>query len=80
AGFATELAYGTLRGLGLSAAILTRCVDRPLEKSDPPVLDALRLGAHQLLGMRVPARAALDATVSRVRAATGAGATGAVHA
>ena len=80
AGFATELAYGTLRGLGLYDAILTRCVDRPLEKIDPPVLDALRLGAHQLLGMRVPAHAALDATVSLVRAEVGAGASGFVNA
>lgn len=80
AGFATELAYGTLRGLGLYDAILTRCVDRPLEKIDPPVLDALRLGAHQLLGMRVPAHAALDATVSLVRAEIGAGASGFVNA
>lgn len=80
AGFATELAYGTLRGLGLYDAILTRCVDRPLEKIDPPVLDALRLGAHQVLGMRVPAHAALDATVSLVRAEIGAGASGFVNA
>ncbi|MGJ5609328.1 RsmB/NOP family class I SAM-dependent RNA methyltransferase [Micrococcus luteus] len=80
AGFATELAYGTLRGLGLYDAILTRCVDRPLEQIDPPVLDALRLGAHQLLGMRVPAHAALDATVSLVRAEIGAGASGFVNA
>lgn len=80
AGFVTELAYGTLRGLGLYDAILTRCVDRPLEKIDPPVLDALRLGAHQLLGMRVPAHAALDATVSLVRAEIGAGASGFVNA
>ncbi|WP_256748753.1 RsmB/NOP family class I SAM-dependent RNA methyltransferase [Micrococcus sp. Mcc28] len=80
AGFATELAYGTLRGLGLYDAILTRCVDRPLEQIDPPVLDALRLGAHQVLGMRVPAHAALDATVSLVRAEIGAGASGFVNA
>ena len=80
AGFATELAYGALRLQGTWDAILQRCVDRPLEKIDPPVLDALRLGAHQLLGMRVPAHAALDATVSLVRAEIGAGASGFVNA
>ncbi|MCK6090416.1 rRNA small subunit methyltransferase B [Micrococcus luteus] len=80
AGFATELAYGTLRGIGLYDAVLARCVDRPLEKIDPPVLDALRLGAHQLLAMRVPAHAALDATVALVRAEIGAGPSGFVNA
>ena len=80
AGFATELAYGTLRGLGLYDAVLARCVDRPLEAIDAPVLDALRLGAHQLLHMRVPAHAALDATVALVRAEIGAGPSGFVNA
>ncbi|WP_125612831.1 RsmB/NOP family class I SAM-dependent RNA methyltransferase [Specibacter cremeus] len=73
AGFATELAYGALRAQGTYDAILSRCVDRPLDKLDPAVLDALRLGAHQLLGMRVPAHAALDQTVSLARAVIGAG-------
>ncbi|WP_250545493.1 RsmB/NOP family class I SAM-dependent RNA methyltransferase [Paenarthrobacter sp. DKR-5] len=73
AGFATELAYGALRGQGTYDAILARCVDRPLEKLDPAVLDALRIGAHQLLAMRVPAHAALDETVGLARAVIGAG-------
>ena len=80
AGFATELAYGTLRGIGLYDAVLARCVDRPLDAIDAPVLDALRLGAHQLLHMRVPAHAALDATVALVRAEIGAGPSGFVNA
>ncbi|MCG2624059.1 rRNA small subunit methyltransferase B [Arthrobacter sp. I2-34] len=73
AGFATELAYGALRGQGTYDAILARCVDRPLERLDPAILDALRLGAHQLLAMRVPAHAALDQTVGLARAVIGAG-------
>lgn len=73
AGFATELAYGALRGQGTYDAILTQCVDRPLSKLDPAILDALRIGAHQLLAMRVPAHAALDQTVSLARAVIGAG-------
>ena len=80
AGFATELTYGTLRGIGLYDAVLAECVDRPLAELDPPVLDALRLGAHQLLGMRVPAHAALDATVALVREQIGAGPSGFVNA
>lgn len=80
AGFATELAYGALRGQGLYDAVLAACVDRPLAQLDRPVLDALRLGAHQLLNMRVPAHAALDSTVALVRDQIGAGPSGFVNA
>lgn len=73
AGFATELAYGALRGQGTYDAILAMCVDRPLTQLDPSVLDALRLGVHQLMAMRVPPHAALDQTVGLVRAVIGAG-------
>lgn len=73
AGFATELSYGALRGQGTYDAVLARCVDRPLDRLDPAVLDALRIGAHQLLAMRVPAHAALDQTVGLARAVIGAG-------
>ncbi|MFC7402488.1 RsmB/NOP family class I SAM-dependent RNA methyltransferase [Citricoccus sp. GCM10030269] len=80
AGFATELAYGALRGQGFYDAVLSECVDRSLDQLDRPVLDALRLGAHQLLGMRVPAHAALDSTVALVRDQIGAGPSGLVNA
>ena len=71
AAFATELGYGTLRGRGTYDAVLAACVDRPLEQVDPPVLDVLRLGAHQLLAMRVPPHAAVGATVELARAVVG---------
>ncbi len=71
--FATELVYGTLRGRGRYDAILAACVDRPLEQVDPPVLDVLRLGAHQLLATRVPPHAAVAATVELARAVVGDG-------
>ena len=80
AGFATELSYGALRGQGTYDAILAACVDRPLAKLDPAVLDALRLGAHQLLAMRVPAHAALDQTVGLARAVIGAGPSSLINA
>ncbi|MBM7050679.1 RsmB/NOP family class I SAM-dependent RNA methyltransferase [Rothia sp. ZJ1223] len=73
AGFATELTYGTLRNQGYYDAVLTHCVDRPLEKIDQKILTALRLGAHQLLAMRVPSHAALNQTVGLARAVIGAG-------
>ena len=54
AAFVTELASGTIRRRGTYDAILAACVDRPLSKVEAKVLDALRLGTHQLLSMRVP--------------------------
>jgi 16S rRNA (cytosine967-C5)-methyltransferase len=80
AGFATELSYGALRSQGTYDAILARCVDRPLAQLDPAVLDALRIGAHQLLAMRVPAHAALDQTVGLARAVIGAGPSALINA
>ncbi|BCW83930.1 rRNA cytosine-C5-methyltransferase [Arthrobacter sp. NicSoilE8] len=80
AGFATELSYGALRGQGTYDAILARCVDRPLDQLDPAILDALRIGAHQLLSMRVPAHAALDQTVGLARAVIGAGPSALINA
>ena len=80
AAFATELASGTLRRQGTYDAILTACVDRPLAKVEAKVLDALRLGVHQLLSMRVPAHAAISTTVDLVRARVGRGPAGFANA
>jgi 16S rRNA (cytosine967-C5)-methyltransferase len=74
AALATELAYGALRGRGTYDAVLAACVDRPLGEVDPGVLDALRLGVHQLLATRVPQHAAVSSTVDLVRATSGPGA------
>lgn len=80
AAFATELAYGTLRGQGLYDAVIARGAGRPVAQIDPPVLATLRLGAHQLLGMRVPGHAAVAETVGLAREVNGAGAAGFVNA
>ena len=80
AALATELAYGALRGQGLYDAIIAACVDRPLAKIDPPVLDVLRLGAHQLLRTRIPPHAAVSATVDLARRVVSAGPVGFVNA
>lgn len=69
AALATELTYGTLRRRGYYDRVLSLVIDRPLEKLDPEVLDALRLGAHQLLETRVPAHAAVGESVALVAAA-----------
>jgi 16S rRNA (cytosine967-C5)-methyltransferase len=73
AAFATELAYGTLRLRGRYDAVLTRTSTRPLREVDAPLLDVLRLGVHQLLGMRVPAHAAVSETVALARDVAGTG-------
>lgn len=80
AGFATELAYGTLRLQGRYDAVIALAADRPTEAIDPPVLDLLRLGVHQLLGMRVPPHAAVSETVGLARSRVGAGAAQFVNA
>ncbi|MFC5830770.1 RsmB/NOP family class I SAM-dependent RNA methyltransferase [Nonomuraea insulae] len=77
AALATELAYGTLRGLGTYDAVIEMCSDRA---PDPDVRDALRLGAHQLLRMRVPPHAAVGTTVDLVRLRIGPGAAKFVNA
>ena len=69
-----------MRGRGTYDAILGACVDRPLDGLDPPVLDVLRLGAHQLLAMRVPSHAAVATSVDLARETTGAGASRLVNA
>ncbi len=71
AAFTTELVSGTIRRQGTYDAVLAGLVNRPLAKVDPAVLDALRLGVHQLLGMRVPSHAAVGTTVDLVRAKVG---------
>jgi len=73
AALATELTYGTLRGQGTYDAVLGACLDRPPEALDPPVLDVLRLGAHQVLATRIPPHAAVDTTVDLARARIGEG-------
>ena len=64
AALTTELVGGTLRGQGTYDAIVASLASRAV---DPPVLDALRLGSHQLLAMRVPGHAAVATTVDLVR-------------
>jgi len=64
AAFATELAYGTLRWQGFYDAVLDACITGDPTRVEPGMRRVLRLGAHQLLGMRVPAHAAVDASAN----------------
>ncbi|MER7605221.1 transcription antitermination factor NusB [Nocardioides sp. NPDC127503] len=80
AAFATELASGTLRQQGTYDAVLAACIDRPLAKVEAKVLDVLRLGAHQVLSMRVPDHAAISTSVDLTRSKVGQGPAGFVNA
>ncbi|GAA3902576.1 RsmB/NOP family class I SAM-dependent RNA methyltransferase [Microbacterium invictum] len=80
AGLATELTYGTLRRQGTYDAIIEDAAGRSIDDIDPPVRDALRLGAHQLLATRVAPHAAVHETVELVRSAAGKRATGFANA
>jgi 16S rRNA (cytosine967-C5)-methyltransferase len=80
AALATELAYGTLRGRGTYDAVLAACSDRPLDKLDPPVRQILRLGAHQLLGTRIGAHAAVATSVDLAKQVVGPRVSGYVNA
>jgi 16S rRNA (cytosine967-C5)-methyltransferase len=78
AAFVTELVSGTIRRQGTYDAIIDACLDKP--KLEAKVRDALRLGAHQLLSMRVPTHAAISTTVDLVRAKVGQGPAGFTNA
>jgi 16S rRNA (cytosine967-C5)-methyltransferase len=80
AALATELAYGACRAYGLLDQVLAACIDRPLSKVEPELLDALRLGCYQLLRTRIPAHAAVDSTVDLVRTEQGSRVAGFVNA
>lgn len=80
AALTTELTYGTLRWRGLYDAVIQACVDRPLAEVDPPVLDLLRLGCHQLLATRIPPHAAVSESVALARSDIGSGPAGFVNA
>jgi 16S rRNA (cytosine967-C5)-methyltransferase len=80
AALATELTYGTLRRQGTYDAVIQIAADRSIQEIDPGVLDALRLGAHQLLSTRVASHAAVNESVELARAASGRSAAGFANA
>jgi len=80
AALATELTYGTSRARGLLDEVIAACSRRPLEQMQSPVVNALRLGAYQLLRTRVAPHAAVSGTVDLVAEDEGQHATGFVNA
>jgi 16S rRNA (cytosine967-C5)-methyltransferase len=76
-----ELLWGMLRRRAWLDAVLEQRVRGGLAKHDPDVIDLLRLGAFQLVGMdRVPAYAAIGQTVELTKLRHGQGASGLVNA
>ncbi len=63
-GFVTELVYGSLRRQGELDTVIAHVAKRPTTDIDQEVLEVLRLGAYQLLFLRVPGHAAVDESVN----------------
>lgn len=63
AAFCTELTMGTLRWRNYLDEVIENGSQRDIERIDPPLRDVLRLGAYQILFMRVPSHAAVNTTV-----------------
>jgi 16S rRNA (cytosine967-C5)-methyltransferase len=80
AAFATELVAGTCRWQGSYDAVITAAAGRGLDTLQPAVLDLLRLGVHQILAMRVPAHAAVSASVDLAVGTVGERVAGLVNA
>ena len=80
AAFAVELTYGTLRRLGHYDAVLAAASGRAARDIDPPLLDVLRLAAHQLLATRTAPHAAVHQAVDQARRAAGPRAAGFANA
>lgn len=67
AALTTELTYGALRQQEFYDRIIARAANREIDAIDPEPLAAMRLGAHQILSMRIPDHAALSETVAVVK-------------
>lgn len=77
----TELVYGTLRWKGRIDFVLRARLDRDLEKLEPMVASALRLGAYQILfSTNIAPANAVDQAVHCIRALGAERATGLVNA
>ena len=80
-GLATELVYGVLRRRARIDRALTPLATSGLDRLDPRVLIALRVGVYQLLFLdRVPAYAAVDDAVDACKQIAGRGVAGFANA
>ena len=79
AGFAQELAFGSLRWQLFYDRVIEECAKRYTDEIDLTALIVLRFGAHQVLGMRVPSHAALSETVELAKSYLSQGGVGFVN-
>ncbi len=79
-GFATELAYGSLRHWGQWGRVLEQAGGRSEDSTDPEVWWVLVLGVHQLLALETPAHAAVNESVELCKKVGKKSATGLVNA
>ena len=80
AGFIQELSFGTLRNKLLYEKIIEIASSREIKSIDAHALIVLLLGAHQILGMRVPSHAAINESVNLAKAKASKSAVGFVNA
>jgi 16S rRNA (cytosine967-C5)-methyltransferase len=80
AAFATEITYGALRWQGVIDEVIGAAARRDVATLDPEVRAVLRVGAYQLLHMRVPTHAAVSTTVDVGKAVAGHRTSGLVNA
>jgi 16S rRNA (cytosine967-C5)-methyltransferase len=80
AAMCVELSFGTLRNQGFYDRVIELATKRARTAIDPDALDVIRLGAHQILGMRTPSHAALNETVNLAKRKLRVGAVGFVNA
>ncbi|MGO4957760.1 RsmB/NOP family class I SAM-dependent RNA methyltransferase [Luteococcus sp. Sow4_B9] len=80
AALCTELVNGTCRWEGTYDRIIEAAGGRALGTLQPAIVDVLRLGTHQLLGMRTPTHAAVSTSVDLAGIALGERTTGVVNA
>lgn len=78
--FATEIVYGVLRHRTRLDRALASYAPRGLKMLAAPVRVALRVGAYQILFLRVPAHAAVDDAVEAVKRTAGERAAGFANA
>jgi 16S rRNA (cytosine967-C5)-methyltransferase len=80
AGFIQELCFGAIRNQRLYELIIESASKRDISAIEPEARTILLLGIHQLLGMRVPAHAAINETVNLAKRKASKSAVGFVNA
>ena len=80
AGFIQELSFGTLRNKLFYEKVIAVASSRDIASIDSNALTVLLLGAHQLLGMRVPVHASINESVNLAKAKASKSVVGFVNA